>query len=235
MGDRDANSTVRERLSGLGLADALRLEKAEAKKQKRREKEARRACRQDARQGDAERGDGDRRGDLDTVASGPAGTSAADTVLAPEATVAVPLHPDRKMVSEVALPDLPAAAEGKDPEAGPLKQLPGESTAEMITRLYQAFSGQMDQLETRLAGLLPEAGGMADIDKTVKTLASLAKTLTVLMELRDANAAGVQSDTQADAQSAAQAGGEESECDDPDALRAELARRVLGLGGQGAG
>ena len=87
----------------------------------------------------------------------------------------------------------------------------GETHQEMVVRLYQAFSGQMDQLEERLQDLLPESGaGIAEIDRTVKTLASLAKTLTVLMELSSA-----EGETS-----------EESHLDDPETLRAELAERV---------
>ncbi|MEP2707176.1 MAG: hypothetical protein ABJQ71_22055 [Roseibium sp.] len=87
----------------------------------------------------------------------------------------------------------------------------GETHHEMISRLYRAFAGQMDQLDARLKELLPDSsGGMAEIDRTVKTLASLAKTLTVLMDLKE----GETDDA------------EESGLDDPEELRAELAQRL---------
>lgn len=95
----------------------------------------------------------------------------------------------------------------------------GETHQEMIARLYRAFASQMDQLDARLKELLPDsAGGMAEIDRTVKTLASLAKTLTVLMDLKE----GETDDA------------EESGLDDPEELRAELAQRLKRLCESGA-
>lgn len=99
-----------------------------------------------------------------------------------------------------------------------------ESPQDMAARLYRAFAGQMDQLETRLADLFEEAGsgpptgGLQEIDKTVKTLASLAKTLTALMDLK--------TDVEPD--------GEGDNLDDREELRAALARRLERLCEAGA-
>ncbi|MEP5812083.1 MAG: hypothetical protein ABJL55_17675 [Roseibium sp.] len=90
-----------------------------------------------------------------------------------------------------------------------------ETPQEMIARLYRAFAGQMDQLDARLKALLPDGAGdsstgIADIDRTVKTLASLAKTLTVLLDMKEGGADDAR----------------ESALDDPDELRADLAHRL---------
>ncbi len=89
-------------------------------------------------------------------------------------------------------PNLPDAA--ADLPSSVLAEIAAECDecppGDMISRLYQAFAGQMDQLEARLSQALKEAGEadspdpVAEIDKTVKTLASLAKTLTVLLEMQ---------------------------------------------------
>ncbi|QDG78429.1 hypothetical protein [Labrenzia sp. PHM005] len=89
------------------------------------------------------------------------------------------------------------------------------SPRDMAIRLYRAFAGQMDQLEAHLKDLFAEAGregaaGLQEIDKTVKTLASLAKTLGALMDLK--------SDTEPD--------GEGKNLDDREELRAALAQRL---------
>lgn len=99
-----------------------------------------------------------------------------------------------------------------------------ESPQDMAARLYRAFAGQMDQLEARLADLFeetgarPPTGGIQEIDKTVKTLASLAKTLTALMDLK--------TDVKPD--------GEGDNLDDREELRAALARRLERLCEAGA-
>ncbi|SHL64086.1 hypothetical protein SAMN05444272_1109 [Roseibium suaedae] len=87
----------------------------------------------------------------------------------------------------------------------------------MIERLYKAFEGQMESMEARLRELVAEAGSaasLADIDKTVKTLASLAKTLGVLIDLKRAS----------DEEAAEEDG--DGLASDAEALRAQLADRL---------
>lgn len=123
-------------------------------------------------------------------------------------------------------PPDPRPAEGPDPirggaeTAAPVHPDPGETQAEMIARLYKAFAEQMDQLEARLASLLPEGADVAAIDRTVKTLASLAKTLELLMELSKTTVEARDRDA--------------DQAVDPDALRLALARRLERLSGHGA-
>lgn len=106
--------------------------------------------------------------------------------------------------------------------AGP-ESAEAENPQEMAARLYRAFAGQVEQLEVRLNELFASqtagdgSAGLQEIDRTVKTLASLAKTLSALMELK--NDVVPQ--------------GEEEGQNDPEALRAELARRLEGLCGKG--
>ncbi len=131
------------------------------------------------------------------------------------------------------------------PEAAELARLMAdggpEPPAEMISRLYRAFEAQVETMEARLKELLAEAGagegegsatagktGMVEIDRTVKTLASLARTLTLLLELRKAV-------PESDAGKRGTDRGETGDDDDPDAprsraeadrLRSELAQRL---------
>lgn len=113
---------------------------------------------------------------------------------------------------------------GAVPDADMALQKTPESPQDMAARLYRAFAGQMDQLEARLADLFeetgagPPTGGIQEIDKTVKTLASLAKTLTALMDLK--------TDVKPD--------GEGDNLDDREELRAALARRLERLCEAGA-
>jgi len=106
--------------------------------------------------------------------------------------------------------DRVAANQGSRPADTP------ESPRDMAARLYRAFAGQMDQLEARLGGLFENGGagappgGLPEIDRTVKTLASLAKTLSALMDLK----------------STAGPDGEGEHLDDREELRAALARRL---------
>ncbi|WP_420411285.1 hypothetical protein [Roseibium sp.] len=109
------------------------------------------------------------------------------------------------------------------PSASPPLEEPldTQSPRDMAIRLYRAFAGQIDQLEAHLKDLFAEAGregaaGLQEIDKTVKTLASLAKTLGALMDLK--------SDTEPD--------GEGKNLDDREELRAALACRLERLGGR---
>ncbi|WP_417667365.1 hypothetical protein [Roseibium sp.] len=107
---------------------------------------------------------------------------------------------------------------------------PDTDRAAMIGRLYRAFEAQVEGMEARLQELVSEAGAasIAEIDKTVKTLASLARTLTLLLELKKT------SDNEAENDRAKGKESEDDECPDlsPDALREALAARLDGLCGQ---
>lgn len=162
-GDQPEPASVRQRLSGRGLAETLRAEKAETKKAKRR-------ARQDAVQ----------------PGGGPAALDLSD--------------PDAVKV-------LIAAA----------KSDPGTSAAVMIPRLYRACAAQMDRLEDRLKTLLPEAGDVGEIDKTVKTLAGLARALDLVIDLEKTW------------QAEAAARRDDEHTIDAGALRAALAERLHGL------
>ncbi|MTI43688.1 hypothetical protein JM93_01571 [Roseibium hamelinense] len=113
-----------------------------------------------------------------------------------------------------------AKAEAGRPPPAPVRG--GEecppSRVQMVSRLYRAFSGQMDQMEARLKSLALDQAELGDIDKTVKALASLARTLAMLMEL-DREAADKEAD--------------QSDDDDAEALRRDLAQRLVRLRGQG--
>lgn len=115
----------------------------------------------------------------------------------------------------------------------------GESPGpDLLERLYVAFESQIEQVEQRLKVLLREAGAapeekadMAEIDRTVKTLASLTKTLGLLMDLRKTSEATAAAEREAE---------DASHVDDPEQLRREIARRLGGLvedgsSGTGAG
>jgi len=125
-----------------------------------------------------------------------------------------PLPPDPS--SDVPLPE-EVARLVKDAD-------PGERP-DMIVRLYRAFEAQVDGVEARLNALLAEAaeGGegasIVEIDRTVKTLASLARTLSLLLDLK--KTVGPES-------TAEDKPGETSNDDleDADELRAQLAQRL---------
>ncbi|WP_153769797.1 hypothetical protein [Labrenzia sp. CE80] len=101
---------------------------------------------------------------------------------------------------------------------------PGERP-DMIARLYRAFEAQVDGVEARLNALLAEAaeGGegasIVEIDRTVKTLASLARTLSLLLDLKK---------TVAPESAAEDKPGEtgNDDLEDADELRAQLAQRL---------
>lgn len=119
-----------------------------------------------------------------------------------------------------------AACDGPDATLPDLAALtiPGLQQPGMIERLYKAFEGQMESMEARLRELVAEAGSpasLADIDKTVKTLASLAKTLGVLIDLKQASNAEAEEEGDGPAK-------------DADALRAQLAERLGRLCESGA-
>lgn len=101
-----------------------------------------------------------------------------------------------------------------------LKDADGQARSEMISRLYRAFEKQIVQLEARLDALFKSApavpgADLGDVDKTARTLASLARTLDTLIALEEAR------------------GAKEEPGDDPDALRQELAARLERLPGGG--
>ncbi|MFD1694854.1 hypothetical protein [Roseibium aestuarii] len=103
---------------------------------------------------------------------------------------------------------------------------------ELVARLYRTFLAQMDHLEARLRDLESQTGealrqpDLGDIDKTVKTLASLARTLTVLMDLEAEPAKGSRQNGRKDADEGSANAGDEL---DPDRLRDALAQRLEGL------
>jgi hypothetical protein len=185
---------VKARFSGQGLADTLKREKAQSQKRKRQSKQQ--VCNVSAVSGE-EVGHSGRE---EAEKSGPPdqGSSCCS-------------------VRE-------GAMDGAVPDGDVGQQKTPESPQDMAARLYRAFAGQMDQLEARLADLFEEAGagpptgGIQEIDKTVKTLASLAKTLTALMDLK--------TDVEPD--------GEGDNLDDREELRAALARRLERLCEAGA-
>jgi hypothetical protein len=185
---------VKTRFSGQGLADTLKREKA--LKQKRKKQSKQKACTISAVSGEG---------------GEPSGSKGMETPR--------PLDPGSPRCS---VRDGTADGAVADGDVG-LQKTP-ESPQDMAARLYRAFAGQMDQLEARLADLFQEAGagpptgGLQEIDKTVKTLASLAKTLTALMDLR--------TDVKPD--------GEGDNLDDREELRAALARRLERLCEAGA-
>ncbi|MBO0345209.1 hypothetical protein J0X15_08255 [Roseibium sp. CAU 1637] len=138
-----------------------------------------------------------------------------------------------------------------------------QARAAMIARLYRSFAAQMERMESRLkaletqrlatSGTQAEAGvaDIGEIDRTVKTLASLARTLTVLLGLqaeaeRDAGmpakAKGArghaevpgQRDSRVEGSDDTDADGRGSENGlDPDTLRRTLAQRLERLCGAG--
>ncbi|WP_420338238.1 hypothetical protein [Roseibium sp.] len=185
-------SNVTARFSGQGLADTLKREKALNRKRQKQSK-------QQVRTVSAVSGEGG--GPSDSEGMGKSRFSDPGS----------PLCSVRE--GEWAVPD-----------GGVGQQKTPESPQDMAARLYRAFAGQMDQLEARLADLFeetgagPPTGGIQEIDKTVKTLASLAKTLTALMELK--------TDVKPD--------GEGDNLDDREELRAALARRLERLCEAGA-
>ncbi|XYK81739.1 MAG: hypothetical protein ROO70_05860 [Labrenzia sp.] len=193
MSEREG-SNVKARFQGQGLADTLKREKALKQKRKRQSKQQ--VCTIPAVSG--ERG-------------GPTGSEGVKTPR--------PLDPGSPRCSV-----WDGTADGAVPDGDVGQQKTPESPKDMAARLYRAFAGQMDQLEARLADLFEEAGagpptgGIQEIDKTVKTLASLAKTLTALMDLK--------TDVEPD--------GEGDNLDDREELRAALARRLERLCEAGA-
>jgi len=69
---------------------------------------------------------------------------------------------------------------------------------------------------------MPEEGDLTEIDKTVKTLAGMAKTIELLIELERERLKEAAAQTDA------------GKTIDPDTLRSELAQRLSGLCGGGA-
>lgn len=185
---------MKARFSGQGLADTLKREKVLNRKRKRQSMQP--VCTVSA---------------VSEAGGRPAGPEGMETLAGPD-----PGSP-RSSVREG--DGNGAVADG---DVG-LQKTP-ESPQDMAARLHRAFAGQMDQLEARLADLFDEAGagpptgGIQEIDKTVKTLASLAKTLTALMDLK--------TDVKPD--------GEGDNLDDREELRAALARRLERLCEAGA-
>ncbi|WP_428526970.1 hypothetical protein [Roseibium sp.] len=187
-------SNVKARFQGQGLADTLRREKALHRKRQKQSKQQ--VCTVPAVSGEG---------------GGPAGAEGLE----------MPRLPDPGS-SRCSVRDGEGGGVVLDRDVG--QQATPESPKEMAARLYRAFAGQMDQLEARLADLFeetgagPPTGGIQEIDKTVKTLASLAKTLTALMDLK--------TDVKPD--------GEGDKLDDREELRAALARRLERLCEAGA-
>ncbi|MBO9424398.1 hypothetical protein J7444_06685 [Labrenzia sp. R4_1] len=187
-------SNVKARFSGQGLADTLKREKALNRKRHKQSK-------QQVRTVSAVSGEG----------GGPSASEGFEKLRSPD-----PGSPRSSVRDDT--------ADGAVADADVEQKKTPESPQDMATRLYRAFAGQMDQLEARLADLFDEAGaglpngGLQEIDKTVKTLASLAKTLTALMDLK--------TDVAPD--------GEDDNLDDREELRAALARRLERLCEAGA-
>ncbi|ADZ71356.1 hypothetical protein [Polymorphum gilvum] len=109
--------------------------------------------------------------------------------------------------------------------ASALAEASPQARAQMVARLYRAFEKQVARLEDRLGRLMarearhdPAGDGrgeaaagiesLAEVDRTAKTLASLARTLDMLLALQKARAEETRHDV------------------DPDALRQELAQRL---------
>ncbi|NVK33129.1 MAG: hypothetical protein HWE23_01540 [Rhodobacteraceae bacterium] len=146
-----------------------------------------------------------------------------------------PEQEPERLLDEVA-DETSDAAPARDPEALPqdlnrtvadLLNGPQSGAPRMLMRLYKAFESQVDQVEARLKALVSEVDetgntDMVEIDRTVKTLSSLAKTLGLLLELKksteEADASRKESEERRDVTA------------DPDALRQELARRLGKIG-----
>lgn len=187
MAADDSKPMVRQRLTGQGLSDTLKRERHETRKKRKRER-----CSNGAAGTLPDRAPNQSPGGAREAEDPNTGRGMAPSVLDIDAGTIV----DDKFAD---------ARDAETPQA-------------MAARLYTAFAGQMDQLEARLDEMFVAAGdkdgaGIQEIDRTVKTLASLAKTLSALMDLK----------------SEAMPDGEESSQDDPDALRAELAVRLEAL------
>ncbi|MEJ8473945.1 hypothetical protein [Roseibium algae] len=131
------------------------------------------------------------------------------------------------------IPGSPIEVQAPEEIAALLRETAASQRPDMIARLYSAFEAQVDQVEARLQELLKGVGAGADgeagsgasiveIDRTVKTLASLARTLSLLLDLKK---------TAGEAEAAKEVA-RESERDaddslpDADALRAQLAQRL---------
>ena len=108
---------------------------------------------------------------------------------------------------------------------------PGMDRSDMAVRLYRAFEAQVEQVEARLKDLLADqnTAQITEIDRTAKTLASLAKTLGLLLNLNDAGAKGAAPGKVGAEKGGAGKDGEGADDDflpDAASLRAELARRL---------
>ncbi len=90
----------------------------------------------------------------------------------------------------------------------------GAKPVDLIGRLYETCTGQLDRIEAKLAEMGDQSVDIAELDKAVKMLAGLARTLELVSDLRKSHEK------------------EASEGDDnvdPDHLRSELAGRLHGL------
>ncbi len=211
---------LKDRLSGLGLSEMVRRERLELRKQKKRDYEKRRANRQVS----------------EVEPPGPETTGAPQD----RSTAQHPTASEEPAIKTSELESRHLGHRQDDDSRDSPDEHPGKVIAEitaagdageagdpdqMAARLYRAFAGQMDRLEARLKEILPDgaangsAADLAEIDKTVKTLASLAKTLTVLT--------GLKTDGSEEAGSGDEDTGTES-------LRAALAQRLERLGSGGA-
>ena len=85
---------------------------------------------------------------------------------------------------------------------------------DLISRLHDTCTAQLDRIEAKLSEMGAKGGDLGDLDKTMKMLAGLARTLELLTELRKSYEKEV-------------ADGDDNV--DPDHLRSELAKRLLGL------
>lgn len=128
---------------------------------------------------------------------------------------------EREAPPEPAAAPEPSAVPDPASVAGLLAETPPGDRHALIARLYRAFEGQVAQLEARLTELLGQqgSGSLTEIDQTVKTLASLAKTLTLLIDLAKEQGEGDR----------------DHDSLDPDSLRAQLAQRLGRLGQDGTG
>lgn len=99
---------------------------------------------------------------------------------------------------------------------------------ELVDRLWQAAEAQVAAHEARLRGLAP---GDAATEAHAKALATLARTLKELIELE---AAALEAE-RAEEDEHSDDADPDAALDSLEALRAELARRLAGLGAEGAG
>lgn len=90
----------------------------------------------------------------------------------------------------------------------------GAKPADLIGRLYETCTGQLDRIEAKLAEMGDQSVDLAELDKATKMLSGLTRTLELLSDLRKSHE---------------KEAAEGDDNVDPDRLRKELADRLHGL------